>query len=41
MQWREIARIAELDGVKGSRGEPPNVNSVRRVWDRVVTYPER
>ena len=23
------------DGVKGSRGEPPNANSVRRVWGRV------
>jgi hypothetical protein len=35
MHWAEIARIMELDGVKGSRGEPPNANSVRRVWDRV------
>jgi hypothetical protein len=23
------------DGVVGSRGEPPNANSVRRVWARV------
>ena len=36
MEWKEIARIMELDGVKGSRGEPPNANSVRRVWQRVV-----
>jgi hypothetical protein len=24
-----------MDGVTGSRGNPPNANSVRRVWDRV------
>lgn len=41
LKWKDIARIAELDGVKGSRGEPPNANSVRRVWDRVVSYLER
>ena len=41
LEWKDIARIMELDGVKGSRGEPPNANSVRRVWDRVVTYLER
>jgi hypothetical protein len=35
MHWAEIARIMDLDGVKGSRGEPPNANSVRRVWGRV------
>ena len=36
MQWSEIARIMVLEGILGSRGEPPNANSVRRVWDRVV-----
>ena len=41
LEWKDIARIMELDGVKGSRGEPPNANSVRRVWDRVVIYLER
>jgi len=35
MQWDEIARIMVMDGVMGSRGDPPNANSVRRVWDRV------
>jgi hypothetical protein len=35
MKWEEIARIMALDGVVGSRGDPPNANSVRRVWDRV------
>jgi hypothetical protein len=35
MHWAEIARIMDMDGVKGSRGEPPNANSVRRVWARV------
>lgn len=35
MTWCEIARIMELEGVKGSRGDPPNANSVRRVWHRV------
>ena len=35
MHWAEIAGIMEMDGVKGSRGEPPNANSVRRVRDRV------
>ena len=34
--WREAC--AE---VNGSRGKPPNANSVRRVWNRVVTYLER
>jgi hypothetical protein len=32
MHWDEIARIMVLAGVKGSRGDPPNANSVRRVW---------
>ncbi len=36
LQWGEIARIMALEGILGSRGEPPNANSVRRVWDRVV-----
>ncbi len=36
MQWSEIARIMVLEGILGSRGEPPNANSVRRVWERVV-----
>ena len=30
-----------LEGILGSRGEPPNANSVRRVWDRVVRDKER
>ena len=33
--WDGIAQVAGLDGIKGSRGEPPNANSVRRVWTRV------
>ena len=41
LHWQQITRIAELDGIKGSRGEPPNANSVRRVWDRVVRDLER
>ena len=41
MQWSEIARIMVLDGILGSRGEPPNANSVRRVWDRVVRDKEK
>jgi hypothetical protein len=35
MHWAEIAEIMVMDGVKGSRDEPPNANSVRRVWARV------
>ncbi len=35
LHWKEIARIMELEGVKGSRGDPPNANSARRVWLRV------
>lgn len=35
LQWCEIARIMVMDNVVGSRGEPPNANSVRRVWTRV------
>ncbi len=41
LQWGEIARIMALDGILGSRGEPPNANSVRRVWDRVVREARR
>jgi hypothetical protein len=33
--WEGIAAIMGNDGVAGSRGEPPNANSVRRVWGRV------
>lgn len=33
--WDSIAQVAALDGIKGSRGEPPNANSTRRVWGRV------
>lgn len=33
--WHGIAMIMQKEGVKGSRGEPPNANSVRRVWGRV------
>jgi primosomal protein N' len=33
--WQAIARIMQDDGVTGARGEPPNANSVRRVWGRV------
>ncbi len=35
MQWAEIAHIMTLEGIVGSRGDPPNANSVRRVWVRV------
>ena len=35
LSWKGIVRIMVEDGVKGSRGEPPNANSVRRVWGRV------
>ena len=35
MHWSAIALIMEFEGIKGSRGEPPNANSVRRVWGRV------
>jgi hypothetical protein len=27
MHWAEIARIMEMEGVKGSRGDMPNANS--------------
>jgi hypothetical protein len=33
--WDELAKIIAEDGVVGSRGLPPNGNSVRRVWSRV------
>jgi hypothetical protein len=33
--WDELAKIMAEDGVVGSRGLPPNGNSVRRVWARV------
>lgn len=33
--WYGIAKAMQEEGVKGSRGEPPNPNSVRRVWGRV------
>lgn len=33
--WEGIAQMMREDGVVGSRGEPPNANSVRRVWARV------
>jgi hypothetical protein len=35
MHWAEIVRIMEMEGVNGSRGEPPNADSVRRLWGRV------
>jgi hypothetical protein len=41
MEWDEIAHIMVLDGVVGSRGDPPNANSVRRVWGRVCQDKER
>ncbi len=41
LHWSEIARIMVLDGIRGSRGEPPNANSVRQVWDRVVQDKEK
>ncbi len=41
LRWDEIAQIMEMDGVVGSRGDPPNANSVRRVWDRVWRDKER
>ena len=41
MHWSAIARIMEFEGIKGSRGEPPNANSVRRVWGRVCQDFER
>ena len=41
MQWSEIARIMALEGILGSRGELPNANSVRRVWERVVRDKEK
>ena len=41
LHWQEIARIMELEGIKGSRGDPPNANSVRRVWGRVCDDMEK
>lgn len=40
LHWDEIARIMDLEGIKGSRGDPPNANSVRRVWGRVCVDKE-
>ena len=31
LRWDAIARVMVEDGILGSRGEPPNANSVRRV----------
>ena len=39
--WYGIAKTMQEEGVKGSRGEPPNSNSVRRVWGRVCLDVER
>ncbi len=39
--WHGIAVIMQEEGVKGSRGEPPNANSVRRVWGRVCKDVEK
>jgi hypothetical protein len=33
--WEGIAQMMREEGVVGSRGDPPNANSVRRVWGRV------
>lgn len=33
--WYGIGQVAALDGIKNSRGDPPNANSMRRVWVRV------
>ena len=41
LRWDSIARVMVEDGIVGSRGEPPNANSVRRVWDRVVRDKEK
>jgi hypothetical protein len=41
LRWDEIAKIMKMDGVVGSRGDPPNANSVRRIWDRVWRDKER
>ncbi len=41
LHWSAIARIMEFEGIKGFRGEPPNANSVRRVWGRVCRDFER
>jgi hypothetical protein len=38
--WEGFAAIMREDGVIGSRGEPPNANSVRRVWARVCREKE-
>jgi hypothetical protein len=35
MDWEDIAKMMREDGVIGSRGDPPNANSARRVWARV------
>jgi hypothetical protein len=39
--WEGIAQMMRDDGVVGSRGEPPNANSVRRVWARVCQDKEK
>ena len=36
LRWDAIARVMIEDGILGSRGGPPNANSERRVWDRVL-----
>ena len=41
MHWPAIAWIMDCEGIKESRGEPPNANSVRRVWGRVCRDFER
>lgn len=33
--WETIAKLMAEDGVIGTRGAPPNGNSIRRVWKRV------
>jgi hypothetical protein len=40
MGWEDIAKMMREDGVIGSRGDPPNANSVRRVWARVCQKKE-
>ena len=39
--WEEIADVMTEDGILGSHGAPPNANSVRRVWGRVVRDKEK
>ena len=41
LSWEAIAQVMTEDGILGSRGELPNANSVRRVWDRVVRDKEK